>query len=305
MALVRRLALKGQMRFTHLGWLFSAALALICAPALPAARAQGASQWATDMHSAARLVVGAPVLDPSLDSGSAEVLRAGIQIRLDPGWDTYWRYPGDSGVPPTFDFSGSENVKSVIVRWPAPERFPDGAGGHSIGYFGQILLPLRVTPNDASKPATLRLKANYAVCADICIPAKADLALPLAGGIGANEQALLAAEARVPRHAALDDGGALGIRSIHRVPGTVHDRIDVEIVAPAGTAVDLFVEGPTPDWSLPLPEPSLAMTAALSTVRRFSFDLDGVPPGANAKGAPLTFTVVSPDDAIEVVSPLD
>jgi DsbC/DsbD-like thiol-disulfide interchange protein len=297
------------MHFIRLGRPFTAlvvaTLALIGAPGLPAVRAEGASPWAADMHSAARLMVGAPVLDASLNPGDATVLRAGIQIRLDPGWDTYWRYPGDSGVPPTFDFTGSENVKSVIVQWPAPQRFLDGAGGHSIGYFGQVLLPLRVIPNDAAQPATLRLKADYAVCADLCIPAKANLALALSGGIGANEQALLAAEARVPRRVALGAGGALAIRAIHRVPGPVHDRVDVEIVARAGMAVDLFVEGPTAEWSLPLPEPSRAMAAALSATRRFSFDLDGLPPGANAKSASLRFTVVSPNDAIEVMSPLD
>ncbi len=50
-------------------------------------------------------------------------LRAGIELRLATGWKTYWRYPGDSGVPPRFDFSKSTNVKSVTVRWPAPHRF--------------------------------------------------------------------------------------------------------------------------------------------------------------------------------------
>src|SRR5690349_23436369 len=84
-------------------------------------------------------------------------LRAGIEIRLDPGWLTYWRDPGDSGAPPTFDFSGSENVKSVNVLWPAPERIPDGAGGNSIGYRSHVILPLHVVPMDDAKQTALRL----------------------------------------------------------------------------------------------------------------------------------------------------
>ena len=72
------------------------------------------------------------------------------------------------------------------------------------------------------------------------------------------------------------------------------------VAAPEGASVELFVEGPTPEWSLPLREPS----GPGAGTQRFTFDLDGVPPGANADGAPLTFTVVSPDGAIEVVTSL-
>jgi hypothetical protein len=75
----------------------------------------------------------------------------------------------------------------------------------------------------------------------------------------------------------------------------------VEIAAPDGAPVDLFVEGPTPEWSLPLPE----LTGTESGVQRFTFDLDGLPPGAHADGATVTFTAVSPNDAIEVVTRID
>src|SRR5262249_23323559 len=151
---------------------------------------------------------------------------------------------------------------------------PDGADGHSIGYLGEVIFPLRIVPNDAAKPSTLHLKLGYAVCADLCLPAKANLTLPLSGGIDVNEKALVAAEARVPRRIALGAGRRLAIRSIHRGPGEAHERVAVEIVAPEGSSVDLFVEGPTPEWSLPLPKPSRTGGA-----RRFTFDLDGLPPG--------------------------
>ena len=136
----------------------------------------------------------------------AKWLRAGIEIRLDPGWKTYWRYPGDSGVPPTLDFAGSENVKSVTTLWPAPKRFADGAGGHSIGYLGDVVLPLRIVPKDASKPSSLHVKLGYAICGNLCVPAEADLDLTLSGKGGAEEPTLVAAEARVPRHVPLGAG---------------------------------------------------------------------------------------------------
>ncbi len=173
-----------------------ATLALVCVGSMPPAQAQDASPWDGEPHGATRLIAGA-----SLKSAGTKLVRAGIEIGLDPGWKTYWRYPGDSGVPPTLDFAGSENIKSVTTLWPAPERFADGAGGYSIGYHGDVVLPLRIVPNDATKPSSLRLKLGYAVCGKLCVPAQADLDLTLSGKAGAEEPTLIAAEARVPRRA--------------------------------------------------------------------------------------------------------
>ena len=87
-----------------------------------------------------------------------------------------------------------------------------------------------------------------------------------------------------------------------REEGDGHGRVLVEIAAPEGVPVTLFVEGPAPDWDLPPPEP---ITSASSGVRQFTFGLDALPSGAHAEGAKLTFTAVSPDDAIEVSVTLD
>src|SRR3981189_589695 len=98
------------------------------------ARAQDASPWQRDGHSAVRLLAG---------SRSGAVLMGGIAFQLEPGWKTYWRTPGDSGVPPRFDFSKSENIEAVTVLWPAPTKFDDGAGGASLGDTAQIVVPAR------------------------------------------------------------------------------------------------------------------------------------------------------------------
>jgi DsbC/DsbD-like thiol-disulfide interchange protein len=259
------------------------------------ARAQDVSPWDKQPHAQARLIAGS-----AMKSAEATYLRAGVEIRLDPGWKTYWRDPGDSGVPPTFDFSGSENVKSVTVLWPAPERFPDGAGGHSIGYVGRLVLPLHVVQQDPAKHSSLHVKLGYAVCANLCVPAEATLALALSGD-GAEEAALEKEELRVPRRVAPGAGKGLGVISAHREPAGEHERVTVEVAAPKDAPLDLFVEGPTPDWSLPLPEPS----GTEGERRRFTFDLDGLPPGASAKDVTLTFTAVSGDAAIEVPIHLD
>jgi DsbC/DsbD-like thiol-disulfide interchange protein len=278
--------------------LATATLALVCLASLTSARAQDASAWQKQPHAVARLVAGNLMRTPA-----AAYLRAGIEIRLDPGWKTYWRYPGDTGVPPTFDFTGSQNVRSTIVEWPAPEPFSDGAGGHSIGYLGDVILPLRVMPADASQPSTLRVKLDYAICGTLCVPAQATLELPLTGA-SADEALLDRAEQRVPKRVALgpDSGNALAILSVQREPGRKSGRIAVEVAAPAGAPVVLFAEGPTPDWALPLPELD---GPATGKSRRFTFDLDGLPPGAQATGAALTLTAVSGEDAIEVPAHLD
>src|SRR5258708_32819470 len=86
------------------------------------ARAEDASPWQRDGHSAVRLLAG---------SRSGGVLLGGIAVQLQPGWKTYWRTPGDSGVPPRFDFSKSGNVEAVTGFWPGPAKVVGRAGGHS------------------------------------------------------------------------------------------------------------------------------------------------------------------------------
>jgi len=292
------------MRTTSARQLTFATMTLVCASGMPAAWAQSTSTWEKELHAAARLIGGA-----AIESGEARLLRAGLEIRLDPGWKTYWRYPGDSGVPPTLDFTGSENVKSVTALWPAPERFSDGAGGRSIGYLGDVVLPLRIVPKDAAKASSLRVKLGYAICGTLCVPAEANLHLALSGKAGAEESNLVVAEARVPRRIALGAASGLSdglaVRSVRSETTGAHERVVVEITAPKDTPVDLFVEGPTSDWALPLPALQSAAANDAPGMRRFAFDLDGLPPGAVAKGATLTLTAVSPNDAIEVEAHLD
>lgn len=258
--------------------------------------AADASAWNQDTRSSTRLIAGDGTR-PAADGA----LRAGVEIKLAPGWKTYWRYPGDSGVPPRFDFAGSSNVKSAAVLWPVPHRFKD-EGGLSIGYKDQVIFPLRVTPQDPSKPVTLRVTLDYGVCEKLCVPVQAKLELALGRAASAHEAALVAAEAQVPVTAALGDGKAFAIRAVKRQTGTTPHQVVVDVAAPEHFTVDLFAEGPTPDWALPLPTPTAGAPAGQ---RRFTFALDGLPPGAKADGALLTLTAVAGTGAIEVKARLD
>jgi DsbC/DsbD-like thiol-disulfide interchange protein len=258
--------------------------------------ADDATRWDGDARSAARLVAGS-------QSATAGVLRAGLEIRLKSGWHTYWRYPGDAGVPPQFDFAASQNLKRAVVLWPAPQRIEE-AGGGTIGYVGSILFPLRVEPIDPAKPVLLRLKLDYAICEKLCVPAEAKAELAVGKGVfkGATSQdgALAAAEARVPRMVKLAADGPLTIKAVRREPGTARPRVVVDVVASG--AVDLFAEGPTAQWALPLPT---KVDGAPAGQQRFAFELDGLPPGASDQGVLLTLTATTADDAIEVATRLD
>ena len=274
---------------------FLALMSLPVVAALPSIAAE-VSHWDDGLQSSVRLVAAR-----TKGEGAQPIHRAGIEFKLNPGWKTYWRYPGDSGVPPSFDFSKSDNVKSATVLFPAPFRFPDGAGGNSIGYKKALVLPVHVVPNDPAKPVTLRLKLDYAVCEKLCVPAEANLELQLTGSNKANDTTVGAAEALVPKAATVGDGAAFAIRAVHREAGP-KPRVLVDVAAPAGATPMLFAEGPNVQWALPLPEP---VAGAPTGLQRFAFVLDGLPPGESEKGATLRLTAVAGDKAIEVGYRLD
>jgi DsbC/DsbD-like thiol-disulfide interchange protein len=256
-----------------------------------AASAADASSWDGDARSAMRLVAGS-------SPGAGGMLRGGVEIRLAAGWKTYWRYPGDSGVPPAFDFSKSENVKSVSLLWPAPHRFTDD-GGASIGYKGDVMFPVHVVAKNPNRPATLRLTLDYAICEKLCVPARGEATLELSSRPSPHDSRLAAAELEAPKEARVGETAPLGIAAVRLEPGQPHPRVVVEIAAPATAALDLFVEGPTGEWALPLPEP---IPGAPAGRRWFAFDLDGAPPGVDAIGARLRFTLVSAGNAVDVTA---
>jgi DsbC/DsbD-like thiol-disulfide interchange protein len=127
---------------------------------------------------------------------------AALDLQLAPGWKTYWRSPGDAGIPPQFDWSGSENVQSVRIHWPAPQVF-DLNGMQTIGYHDRLILPLEVTAIDPGRPIRLSVQVDLGVCDTICLPASVALAADLLppGGPDDGISAALAARAASARAA--------------------------------------------------------------------------------------------------------
>lgn len=193
----------------------------------PATSEPLASEWQRGFHSRVRLTAAT-----LLDARGAPALFAGIDIRMDEGWKTYWQSPGDGGgIPPEFDWSRSQNVRALTVRYPAPQRLKD-AYGTSIGYITQVLFPVEVIPLDPARPVRLRLAMHFGVCDDICIPAEAMLALDVAPGARASvpvQRALSEALAAVPEAVALE---ALAV-SLQNDAGGRHLMVTLGAEAPA------------------------------------------------------------------------
>jgi len=106
---------------------------------------------------------------------------AALEIRMAPGWHTYWRAPGEGGIPPVFDWSGSANLAGVAYEWPTPLVF-DTYGMPTIGYEGALVLPLMMRPKDPEAPIDAELELFFGVCKEICVPAGAQVSARLAPG---------------------------------------------------------------------------------------------------------------------------
>src|SRR5882757_3501074 len=152
----------------------AAALAgVVGARAQAPAPGNSVSAWVQLNNARVRFLAGPPA------AKAAKSYLAGVEIALGDGWKTYWRMPGDAGVLPAFDWSGSTNVASVTVRYPAPSRMSEAAA-ETIGYKHGVLFPVEVVPKDPSRPVALALALEFGVCREICIPAEAKFSSTLA-----------------------------------------------------------------------------------------------------------------------------
>lgn len=103
---------------------------------------------------------------------------AALRVRLADGWKTYWRSPGEAGIPPSLDWRGSGNLAAVTFHWPVPEVF-ETSGIQTIGYSRDLVLPMSLRPSQAGEPIILKGKVNLGVCKDVCMPMDAEISVTL------------------------------------------------------------------------------------------------------------------------------
>lgn len=217
---------------------------------------------------------------------------AALHLSLAEGWHTYWRSPGDTGIPPRFDWSGSENLRGVEILWPVPQLFRQD-GSVSIGYAGEVVLPMRLTPVDPTQPMRLKGRVELGVCKDICVPAEVTVTAVVAGA-GAPDPAIRAALADRPASAA-----EAGLRAIRCVVEPIADglRLTADLVLPpvGGTETVVIEAGPSDLWIAP------------ATVTRDGTRLRAVTEMVPPDGAPfaldrgaVTLTVLGRRGAVEI-----
>jgi DsbC/DsbD-like thiol-disulfide interchange protein len=272
--------------------LLASSLALTVSLALAGASlaaSPGESPWVKETYSKVRLVSG------SVAGLSGDQMIAGVQIRLDPGWKTYWRMPGDSGVPPSFDWSGSKNLKSAEVHYPAPHRFTD-ASGTAIGYEDEVVFPVIVTPERAGEPVELKLSIDYGLCKTLCIPNQADLSIELpAHRVEKGDDPLLTRFVDlVPKPAETGKLPALGGIEAKLDSAKPELFIDANF-ADGATGTDVFVEAPGEAF-VPVPKP---LGPVQNGKQRFVVSFASPAEAEAIKSKPLTLTFVSDEGARE------
>jgi DsbC/DsbD-like thiol-disulfide interchange protein len=282
---------------SRLMWVSSStalAAAAVLAGSWPCA-ATGAQRAYEAPHTSIRLLT-AGVTE---QAGTAQAV-AGIEIRLEAGWKTYWRTPGE-GISPSFSWDESVNLKTAEVLWPAPIRFSE-AGSSSIGYEERVMLPVLITPEDPGKPVSLSLAFAYGVCKDICMPVEAQLSLDMDTPVKPSDrQEVLAAMERVPRKQEAGAGTCahrLLSARLTETEGRPVLRVETAFDRLAG-GLDLLVEAPQ---EAELGAPTLSVTrVAGRSVYRFATTPEAVPV---LREKPLTFTMVADQGSCESVSPV-
>ena len=271
----------GAMRSTAIGILVAGILSGLAGP-LPgnSAALAAQSEWDIgDFHRSRLLLV----------PGEGTALRGGLEIAMEEGWHTYWRVPGDAGIPPQLDFTSSSNLANIAVSYPFPERYHDGSG-LSLIYRGHVTLPLTVEPLDPDLPVTLTVNALFGVCDVICIPAKTTLSVTLAPRSGDDPRARIAIEQAQRRLPGAPQAGRFDVESVT----PKDDALEIAVRTPDADFIDLFAEGPQ-DWFLSQPQLILRQGA----VARYRLPLDGMPEGEIVSGRTFTFVAVAGGEAIE------
>lgn len=168
-------------------------LALLLISTLPALAQDGAAPSSPPRADMPPGLVSAELL-PGWITPEGQRMTA-LALRLEPGWKTYWRSPGDTGVPPHFDWQGSANLGQAIAHWPRPEAIESG-GERTLGYHDALILPIEITPAIPGTAVDLQAVIDLGLCEDICVPVQVNLTAPPPGT--RPDPMIEAALARVP-----------------------------------------------------------------------------------------------------------
>jgi DsbC/DsbD-like thiol-disulfide interchange protein len=242
--------------------------------ALPSAASAAATDWIEQDGARIRLVAAEPAPD-------AREIRAALIVELKPGWKTYWRDPGDAGVPPQLTLTGGANVDAVRMDFPAPDRFEEGAS-RTVGYKQPVSFPLTFALRQPGQRSAVKATAFLGICEEICVPVQVEFSLdvPPAAASTADQALVQAAFDALPKPA----NASFGLTSLAAQPKT----LDIEISAPpSGQPPELFIAAAGFQFGAP------KFTAALKDKSRYSVPIQFAPKGARIDGADVHYTIKS------------
>jgi DsbC/DsbD-like thiol-disulfide interchange protein len=202
---------------------------------------------------------------------------AGIDVILDEGWKTYWRMPGDAGIPPAFDWTGSANAKTIDLLLPAPERLKDGSG-EVIGYKRRVVFPIRIVAENAGAAPALRLAMFFGVCKDICIPARFSGNFALTQGSPEEQSLIQAYLARVPER-----------RRFIAAARVADGALQIEVLEDAPHGADVFIESDTLAY----------FRAPRETAQGYALPIDGLKDPLSLSGKTVRVTLAGRDQRLE------
>jgi len=252
--------------------------------AVPASAAS--SEWFKMIGGEMRLVTAA--------TPNSSTLKAALEIRLKKGWKTYWRSPGESGIPPQFSFIASKNVVDTKVSYPSPSYYTD-FDTKIVGYKNRVIFPISVTLGAENTATELDLSAFIGICEEVCVPGQAHLKVSEPGTASPTFDVL----------GTLNDGA-------RALPGKASDsfkvisanwtksnpkELTISGIIPESDdahAPLLLVEGPDDWYMLPAKLTSLKNNRA-----RFELDITDIPKDANPLATELRFTLVADGHSVE------
>ncbi|MBP1883017.1 protein-disulfide reductase DsbD domain-containing protein [Sinorhizobium mexicanum] len=268
-----------------------AAASLLLLFFLPAKSHAAASEWVTSAGGAIRLVAAQPQADGTIP--------AILEIKLKPGWKTYWRNPGASGIPPQITIDPSSGVVLEGIDFPAPKTFGEGPARY-VGYDTPVTFPLTLKRTRDDGDLAVRASVFLGICEDICIPVQGELNLVLKKGEFDNplDGARIAdAVAALPQAPSTDFKVATA--RFDEEAGAIRLRLQLPPEATAGEP-DLFFAGPA---GMSFGEPAFGVETGVQRTADIPVRFSGK--DRNIKGKPVALTVRAGSRSMETTLAFD